>query len=92
MVISIKNLLTIKIITTLFLCNLLYSKPIGIVGGENKRGSNPAYAAFIHKDGILIPLAGGSFPSTSGVIFSADINRSGVGIIGGNYFTASTAA
>ena len=47
---------------------------MGIIGGKNRTGTGPAYAARVAPDETLTALSGGSFPSTTGLIGSVAIN------------------
>ena len=64
----------------------------GIVGGQDRTGSYPAYAALISSSGTVTPLILTGGVATSGTILSVSINSSGNGIIGGQDLTGTTPA
>ena len=64
------------------------SSGIGIIGGHDNTGLEPAFAFLVAPNGILTELSGAGFPSIRGIINGVAINSSGAGIIGENYTTA----
>ncbi|MCP5505164.1 MAG: autotransporter domain-containing protein [Chlamydiales bacterium] len=70
----------------------MLSAALGIIGGYNNQGIQPAYAALVSEDGTLIDVKGDNLLSTYAEIFYVAINRAGVGMIGGRNYTGSQPA
>ena len=53
---------------------------VGLIGGQNQDGIQPAFAAFVHPDGSVVTIA---TPNTNSYVNAVAINSSGIGLIGG---------